>query len=50
LGPCLTGDFECRLVPGKHFTIFDEPLVAALAQQLSAALERASSGPARSDR
>lgn len=45
-GPWLTGDFECTLVPGDHSTIFNEPFVTVLAQQLAAALERASAKPA----
>jgi thioesterase domain-containing protein len=40
-GPWLTGDLESTVVPGEHFTMFDEPFVAVLAQRLAAALERA---------
>ncbi len=35
--PSLTGDFESTLVPGEHFTMFNEPFVAALAKPLAAA-------------
>ena len=45
-GPWLTGDLETTLVPGEHFTMFDEPFVGVLAQQLAAALERARAKPA----
>ena len=49
-GPALHGDFESALVPGEHFTMFEEPHLATLVPQLAAALERASSGPARPTR
>ena len=45
-GPSLHGDLESALIPGEHFTMFEEPHVTVLAQRLAAALERASVKPA----
>jgi thioesterase domain-containing protein len=45
-GPWLSGDVESALLPGEHFTIFDEPHVAALAERLSDALARLPDQPA----
>jgi thioesterase domain-containing protein len=47
-GPYLTGDLESRVIPGEHFTMFQEPHVAGLAVRLASALERAAGGPASS--
>jgi thioesterase domain-containing protein len=38
--PHLRGPMECVPVPGSHFTLFDEPHVAALAARLDDALRR----------
>ncbi len=38
--PWLSGDVESTLLPGEHFTMFQEPFVAELGQRLVAALAR----------
>ena len=40
-GPYLHGHLQSALVPGNHFTMFDEPHVALLAQRLASALAAA---------
>jgi thioesterase domain-containing protein len=44
--PWLSGDVESTLLPGEHFTMFQEPFVAALGQSLAAALARLPDQPA----
>jgi thioesterase domain-containing protein len=44
-GPALLGDFECTLVPGEHFTMFDPPHLAVFAERLADALARAAKQP-----
>ena len=39
-GPWLNGDVESTLLPGEHFTMFDEPHVAVLGERLASALAR----------
>jgi thioesterase domain-containing protein len=39
-GPWLSGDVESALLPGEHFTMFNEPHVAVLAQRLEDVLAR----------
>jgi thioesterase domain-containing protein len=46
-GPVLNGDFESVLVPGEHFTMFEETHLTTLVPRLAAALERASARPAK---
>jgi thioesterase domain-containing protein len=49
-GPYLTGDLETTLVPGEHFTMFEEAFVPVLARRLAEALERVSAAPAAGPR
>jgi thioesterase domain-containing protein len=45
-GPWLHGDVESALLPGEHFTMFQEPFVAELGQHLASALSRVPQKPA----
>jgi thioesterase domain-containing protein len=47
-GPFLGGDFESTLVPGEHFTMFDERCIPVLAQRLASALDRVRGEPTAS--
>ncbi len=44
--PWLSGDVESTLLPGEHFTMFQEPFVAELSQRLAVALARLPDQPA----
>jgi thioesterase domain-containing protein len=44
--PWLSGDVESTLLPGEHFTMFQEPFVAVLSQRLAVALARLPDQPA----
>ena len=45
-GPWLSGDVESTLVPGEHFTMFQDPFVAELGGRLASALARVAPPPA----